>query len=92
MSQMEHNKGRLVPTHIDTELFDDDAFEAYSENGYVVMDGEIYSVEWEIKGGELYGFADVSQDRYGNIEFNTYHYNGGAHWTEVVEEALNGNR
>lgn len=88
MSDMEHNKGKLIPTNIDTELFDEEAFEAYSENGFVVIDGEIYSVEWEIQRGELYGFADVVENEDGSINFNTYHYNGGGHWTEVVEGAL----
>ena len=30
--------------------------------------------------------ARVNED--GSIDFHTYHYNGGGHWTEVVEEAL----
>lgn len=88
MSEMEHNKGKLIPTNIDTELFDEDTFEEYSENGFVVIDGEIYSVEWEIQRGELYGFADVVENEDRSISFNTYHYNGGGHWTEVVEGAL----
>lgn len=88
MSDMEHNKGRLIPTGIDTELFDEEAFEAYTENGFVVIDGEIYKVEWEIQRGELYDFAYVDVNEDGSINFNTYHYNGGAHWTEVVENAL----
>ena len=59
-----------------------------SLNGFVVIDGEIYSVEWEIKRGELYDFAYVDEHEDGSISFNTWHYNGGGHWTEVVEEAL----
>lgn len=88
MSEMEHNKGKLIPTNIDTELFDEEAFEAYSENGFVVIDDEIYSVEWEIQRGELYRFAEATVNEDGSIDFNTYHYNGGGHWTEVVEGAL----
>lgn len=88
MSDMEHNKGRLIPTGIDTEFFDEDAFDAYRENGFVVIDGEIYRVAWEIQRGELYDFAYVNLNHDGSIDFNTYHYNGGAHWTEVVEGAL----
>lgn len=34
--------------------------------------------------------ADVQDN--GDIHFETYHYNGGAHWTEVVEGALRENR
>ncbi|MNG18263.1 hypothetical protein D3C84_1023130 [compost metagenome] len=88
MSDMEHNKGKLIPTNIDTENFTEDDFENLEENGFVVIDGEVYSVEWEIKRGELYDFAYVDENEDGSISFNTYHYNGAAHWTEVVESAL----
>lgn len=89
MSDMEHNKGRLIPTHIDTEHFTEDDFETYRENGFEVIDGEIYEVEWDIRRGELYGFQRAEVDQYGVIHFETYHYNGGGHWTECVEAALN---
>ena len=88
MSEMEHNKGKLIPTGIDLELYDEDAIEELEENGLVVIDGEAYQVEWEVKRGELYDFAYVDRHENGSITFNTYHYNGGGHWTEVVEEAL----
>lgn len=54
----------------------------------VFMSGNYYKVEFEIKRGELYDFAEAKQNDDGSIDFNTYHYNGGAHWTEVVERAL----
>lgn len=53
------------------------------------INGKFYKVEWEIREGELYGFADVKANEDGTIDFDTWHYNGGAHWTEVVECALN---
>lgn len=89
MSEMEHNKGRLVPISVDTEHFTEEQFDDYRENGFVVIDGEIYEVEWEIKRGELYDFAYVDEQDNGVIDFNTYHYNGGGHWTEVVQRELN---
>lgn len=88
MSEMEYNKGKLIPTGIDTEMFDDDAFDKYMENGYEVIDGEVYDVEWETRRGELYGFCNVKENDDGSIEFETYHYNGGGHWTELVEKKL----
>lgn len=90
MSDMERNKGKLIPQYIDTEGFDEGAFEAYEENGFVVIDNEIYAVEWEIRRQtDCYDFADVSVDKQtGVIDFHTYHYNGGGHWTEVVQDAL----
>jgi hypothetical protein len=47
-----------------------------------------YKVDFEIRRGELYGFAEAKTNEDGSIDFNTYHYNGGAYWTEVVEGAL----
>lgn len=88
MSDMEHNKGRLIPANIDTELFTENTFDYYRENGFEVIDGELYTVQWDIKRGELYSFERVNVDGNGVIHFETYHYNGGAHWTELVENAL----
>lgn len=89
MSDMERNKGVLRPTGIDTELFVEEDFENYSDNGFAVIDGEIYEVIWDVKRDtDCSGFADVEVDTEGEITFHTYHYNGGAHWTEVVERAL----
>ena len=89
MSEFERNKGKLIPTGVDTEHFTEDDFDTYTENGFAVIDGEIYEVEWEVErevGG--YEFVDVEQHKDGTITFHTYHYNGGAHWTEVIEHAL----
>lgn len=89
MSDYERNKGKLIPQPIDTEQFSGEDFEAYQENGFVVIDNEIYAVEWEVKRErDCYDFADVKVNEDGSIDFHTYHYNGGAHWTEVVENAL----
>ena len=88
MSGMEWNKGKLFPIGVDTEHLTEDEFEAYQENGFVVIDREIYKVEWEAHCAELYDFAHVKENEDGSIDFNTYHYNGGGHCTEVVERAL----
>lgn len=90
MSDYERNKGKLIPQFIDTEHFSEYCFETYTENGFVVIDQEIYKVEWEKRVRDCIEFADVSVDENtGVISFHTLHYNGGAHWTEVVEDALN---
>ena len=89
MSDYERNKGKLVPQFIDTELFDEEAFEAYEENGFVVINREIYKVEWETERFTGWvEFADVRENPDGSINFHTLHYNGSASWTEIVEEAL----
>lgn len=91
MSTVERNKGVLIPQNIDTEHFTEDDFEMYCENGFIVIDGEIYSVQWEVKREtDCDYFADVHYDKVGNIHFHTMHYNGGGHWLEVVEDALSG--
>lgn len=90
MSEVERNKGRLVPINVDTEHFSDEEWEAYQESGFAVINGEVYEIQWEVKRDtDDYGFADVRENENGTIEFHTMHYNGGGSWTEVVEDALN---
>lgn len=55
------------------------------------INGEWYKAEFEIRRGSLDYIAEAHKNEDGSIDFHTYHYNGGAHWTEVVEEALNAN-
>lgn len=88
MSEMEYNRGKLIPIEVDTELFSEADFDTYRENGFEVIDGEIYEVQWEIRRGDLYEIARANENPDGSIDFETYHYNGGARWTEVVEQAL----
>lgn len=89
MSEYERNKGKLIPVGVDTEHFTDDDYDTYTENGFVVINGEVYEVEWEVEQEiDGYEFADVLKNKDGTIAFHTYHYNGGSHWTEVVEHAL----
>lgn len=108
MSQMERNKGKLIPTEITEEI----AKQAVIDKGYLLEEyyenyleqfsddpswyaenvvragGKWYKVDFEIEGGDLDFFANVKKNTDGSIDFDTYHYNGGGHWTEVVEEAL----
>lgn len=91
MSEYEHNKGKLIPIGVDTEHFTGEDFETYMDNGFEVIDGEVYEVVWEVqRGTDGIEFADVKENDDGSIDFHTYHYNGGADWTEVVEAALRG--
>lgn len=88
MSHTERNKGRLHPTWIDTENFDEEAFEAYEESGYIVIDREIYRVDWDVKYSTSDSFSDVKVGIAGVIHFHTMHHNGGASLQEVIEGAL----
>lgn len=89
MSTIERNKGKLIRANIDTENYTDEDFDTLHENGFVLVDGEIYEVEWEVKAEkDCSYFADVKVNTDGSIDFHTLHYNGGAYWTEVIEGAL----
>lgn len=109
MSNMEHNKGKLIPFHLTEDVARELATDNFGEDfelpeyynsyfemvaddpeffGLAVIDLKFYKIEWEIRCGELYHFAHVDENKDGSISFNTYHYNGSGHWTEVVEGAL----
>ena len=89
MSYNERNKGILIPTNVDTEHFTDEDFECFQEEGFMVIDSEIYSVEWEIKRGEpCEEFAKVNVLDDGRIKFHTQHYNGCGSLEDVIENAL----
>lgn len=89
MSEMEYNKGILRPMNIDTELFTEENYEECFENGMVEIHGELYMVDWEVRRGDLNQINNVRVcDETGFIFFETYHYNGGGHWTELVESKL----
>jgi hypothetical protein len=75
MSDMERNKGKLIPTGIDTENYTDEDFDTLYENGFMLIDGEVYEVEWEVKREDCYDFADVVEHDDGSISFHTYQYN-----------------
>lgn len=86
---MEYNKGTLKPVSIDTELFNEDDFDNLRDNGFVIIHGDVYQVDWIVKHAEEPPeVLNVKENDDGSISFETYHYNGGAHWTEVVEGAI----
>lgn len=92
MSEMERNKGKLIPTtdHITIESFDgEDEWRDYLyDNGLMYIHGVVYRVEYEIKRGDCYGFSEVTKNDDGSIDFHTMHYNGGGCLEEVLEDAL----
>jgi len=101
MSQMEHNKGVLRPvTNEEIEALNIDVPDYYTdleeylrcnpEFGIHFIDGKPYKADLEISSAELYEIKRAEVKENGDIHFETYHYNGGGHWTEVVESALRG--
>ena len=109
MSDMEHNKGKLIPFELTEESARELTFlkagdyvladycDTYLEQvaddpewyGISCINNKFYKVKWEIQRGEMYGFERATKNSDGTIDFETYHYNGGGHWTECVESALN---
>ncbi|AGN30247.1 hypothetical protein VPFG_00248 [Vibrio phage nt-1] len=107
MSQMEYNKGVLTlidqsPESLAEELitelplYYDSKLECLRDNseahGLVFILDKCYRVTFEREAEDLYMIANADVQDNGDIHFETYHYNGGAHWTEVVEGALRENR
>lgn len=109
MSNMEYNKGKLIPfnltedvakalvdakgselaTYYDSYLEQvEDDYSWYDED-LAQIGGKWYKVVWEVKyDTNTYEFAEACKNKDGSIDFHTYHHNGGAYWTEVVERAL----
>lgn len=105
MSEMEYNKGRLVkelrsikevaedeiilcPKYYNSkEEYFLDCF-IYETDNYILLDDILYRVEWDVRQGELDQINNVSLDGE-DILFETYHYNGGGHWSELVESKIN---
>jgi len=75
MSEMERNKGKLISVSVDTENFTDEDYDTYRENGFMVIDGEIFEVEWEVKGDTDPVLYEVIDNPDGTIDFHTHHYN-----------------
>ena len=70
------------------ETYEEAVKDGFEEFGYVVLKDKIYQVKWSTRRGDLYEFSKVDKQLDGSLEFETYHYNGGAHWIEVVEDEL----
>lgn len=88
MSEMERNKGKLYPINVDTENFTEEDFDSYREKGFMVLNGEIFKVGYEVKSEKgMMCFSEVVDDGI-NITFHTIHYNGGGSLEEVLQQEL----
>ena len=88
MSETWHCKGVLKPTNIDTENFSEDDFETYKEEGFVVADGEIYEVVYEINEVFCNGLSTFFEDSNRNVEFECVFNDGGTWIGEILQEYL----
>ena len=92
MSEMERNKGILFPVPWDLDMVTEEELDKILDsNNYAIISGKAYRVKWEVEGDTMvFDFSEVNKNADGSISFHTYHYNGGAHWSELVEEELKG--
>lgn len=105
MSENERNTGKLVPIEMTLSkvrtLCPNWAYPLEDERDWREALGETYDDKYVQLNGKWYEVVDhrcddefhrvrveVGED--GVISFDTFHYNGGAHWTEVVEAAMEG--
>lgn len=85
--QLVRAKGKDLKYDSYLEQFKDDP-SWYTED-IVQVGRDWFKVQWEVKREyDVPEFAEAVVNDDGTIDFHTYHYNGGAHWTEVVEGAL----
>ncbi|MCA1806939.1 MAG: hypothetical protein LC687_03640 [Actinobacteria bacterium] len=104
MSNMERNKGKLIPTNMTPAEYAEIAvtgkLPSYcdtkeemlrsNEDDYavVILKDMVYKVEFEVCKDTDGDFADVVCNADGTIDFHTYHYNGAGTWSELVEDEL----
>lgn len=96
MSTVERNKGvlREVTIHQIREEFpsaDLSDLEWGTNGKYVRIKDKYFRVFWEVQSeSDCSYFCNVVKDDIDDsIHFHTLHYNGAAHWTELLEEKIN---
>lgn len=60
----------------------------YLGDDFCVIGDDLYGVEFEVRDSELDYINNLEIDSDGILHFETYHYNGGGNWTELVESKL----
>lgn len=103
MSEFERNKKQLIPVTEDIEVIAENAITEKSkwfetkikqftddpiEYGYVFINEVIYRVvDLPVEDHEP-EYCNISKNEDGSFTFESYHYNGGAHWYELLEGKL----
>lgn len=80
------------PEHFPGDLSayeDDDVMDFLldSYEKYAVIGDKVFLIKWELQG-ETEAYINELEKIDGGYSFFTYHYNGGAHWTELVEQKM----
>lgn len=89
MSDMERNKGRLIPASLIQLHLEDNDPERLQEAGFIFIEryNQWYYVDYEVQGCTDMFFSEIEQV-HGEIHFHTCHYNGGGDLSEVLNAEL----
>lgn len=78
-----NKKAKTDPVGWFTDAIDDDILP------YLIYKDYVFEIDFNVRQGSLEdGFDRMTKDSEGIFSFETYHYNGGAHYTELLEEHL----
>lgn len=55
---------------------------------YIKINKKFYKLEDYSRDENPQEWASVTKNSDGSFNFDTYHYNGGGHWTELLEDKL----
>ena len=77
--------------NVDVDLSFETAFESLSNetDQYAIIEGLGFCRVEDFKSADPFeGFQNIKPNGDGSFDFSVCYYNGGAHWTEVVEAAI----
>ena len=88
MSNMETNQGKLIPYR--GEFITEDMIDDPYEYDLMRINDKFYHITWTVKAqSNEEGFAFVTENADGSIDFHTFHYNGGGCVSEVIQDEIN---
>ena len=104
MSETEINRGRLIPDYRSFDVIAEEVvhllpkwaeskFEAFTDDpdtyGYQYINNTYYKLEDHSCEDDTDDMCELALNPdTGEITFMTKHYNGGGHWTELIEDKL----
>jgi hypothetical protein len=103
MSETVIDSGKLFPikvteawaveecARLDIEVYGDGALETLSNetDQYTIIEGLGFCRVEDFKSADpTDGWQNIKANLDGSFDFSVCYYNGGAHWTEVVEDAV----
>lgn len=91
MSELERNKGKLIPVTLADILIEYPNIEVdeidYNTDGkFITHDGQYYRVIFEVESSHDLCMSHVSKNSDGTIDFHIIHHNGSCSWTELLDD------